>query len=594
MASFEELASQLTLDASDYTGELDDAAAATEDFSAETDEAADSLIDLDSAGVAAGAGFAAAGTAAQSALDSTQPLRESLGRTATTMGTTSEEANELARSMSNATFPVEDVTGAMDSLATQGVDSEEQMREVATAADRLADATGTTATSVAEEAGPALRAMGSDIDELSEHMDTFTAIARNTTQDVESFSNMVTRAGPELQEMGMGVEDTAAVMLALEERGLSGRQAIREFRQAAREAEGDQAAFRDELGLSEDELAEYNETLTDAEGITVEHAEAANESLSTWDEIRAAWDDAKLAAGEMLGPVDAIAPAMQAAGGAAIAWSTINFSALVPSLGAVAAAVSAAALPLTAISAVVVGLAAAWETNFLGIQQITEDVIDVLAYNFDFLRDAVQGAVEWVIDAVAKIPEAIGGVIDAIPGIDSEDVLGDFDADEITDSLFPPEPGEEAKETGEEMGEGLAEGVESGMPDAVGPEDITVDAGDTGMASDIGGAVDIEEGDAPEVFGDAESRATTTGTTAETTTTSTTSTTSSRSGGGGGGLSQEDVRVAFAEGMRDVLDEVNYDPEQIIAAMAAIADGVVEQKSRQWNGEMARLGARSP
>jgi hypothetical protein len=457
--AFEELTGVLELDANGYESGVDSAVGSSEELVDATAGVEDQLFALDSAGVAAGAGLAAVGSAMTAATERSKEWRESLGRTSTSMGMTREETQNLARDISNATFPMDDATATMDALAQQGVTTQDEMEDVAAAADMVADATGATAQSVAENAGPALAAMGEDVSELEEHMDTFTFVARNTTMSVDDFSRMVRRIGPEIQEMGMGVEDTAAIMSALEEQGMDSRTAMREFRQAANDADGDQQALIDTLGLSEEAIAEQEGALAEAEGTTEEHAAAANESVSTMDRLSQAFDEATLAAGGVLEPVEAAGPALMAMGGAMTTVSAINWAA-VPSFAAVSAAAAPFLPILLGVAAGAAALYGAWETNFLGVQNITEDVLDALGAGFDWLKGVIDDGVTFAIEMIMTLPDALGRAIDAIPGVDSEDVIGQVDTDSITDSLFPPEPGEEGEDAGEAMGEGASEGAQ--------------------------------------------------------------------------------------------------------------------------------------
>ncbi|QCW03572.1 phage tail tape measure protein [Natrinema pallidum] len=480
MAEAFDLGGILELDSSEFVAPAEDAASSSEDVGDSADTMSESLWDVEPAGVAAGGALAGVGTAAQGVLDDTQATRESLGRTATTMGLTRDEAEDLATSMSNATFPLEDVQGTMDSLAQQGIESEEKMREVAGAADMVADATGTTAEAVAQNAGPALEAMGEDTADLEEHMDTFTHVARNTTMDVEDFSKMVRKTGPEIEEMGLSVDDTAAIMAALEDKGMDSRTAMREFRQASNDAEGDQDELMDSLGLTSEELEAQQEALEDAEGTTEDHAEAANESLSAQDDFRAALEDAKLAASDYLEPLSALAPVTQAAGIGLMGLSAINVSAVAPSF----AAVSAAAAPITAV---VLGLAAAataayviWERDIGGIQGKTaaakEFIVDAFGTVSDFVASAMDTVdkilTEWspkkivseAVDAATDVffnwhPAGIvwskrEQIMEALPT--AEDIgermgdiggeIGDMSADYLSDSwnaIIPAEVGVE-------------------------------------------------------------------------------------------------------------------------------------------------------
>ena len=416
--AFEELASELSLDASEFVSGADEASSAAEDVSGSVDDVSDSLIDLDAKGAAAGGALAAIGTGAQEALDSTQETRESLGRTAATMGISREEAEELASSMSNATFPLEDAQATMDALAQQGVTTEEEMQDVATAADNIADATGTTAESVAQNAAPALRAMGEDVTDLEEYMDTFTYVSRNTTMEVEDFSGMVRRMGPELEEMGLSVDETAAIMTALEEKGMDSRTAMREFRQAANNAEGDQGELMGSLGLTNEEIESQEEALAEAEGMTKEHATAANESLTTMDKMRSSFDDAKLAAGSFLEPMSAAAPALQAAGIAAMTFSTVNMSAVVPSLTAVMGTLTPLLPIILGLAAAGAALYAAWETDFMGIQGITEDVLGTVKSAIEDvippIKTTLVNALETLQDTAETVFEAMQSVAEPV------------------------------------------------------------------------------------------------------------------------------------------------------------------------------------
>lgn len=406
MANAFDLGGLLELDSSDFVSSADDASSASTDIAQATDDASGSLTDIKPAGVAAGAGLAAVGKGAQSVLDKTQGMRETLGRTSQTMGVSADEANRLARSMSNATFPIDDTVATMDELATQGVTTKQQMREVATAADMVADATGSTAESIASSAGPALRAMGEDVTDLNEHMDTFTFISRNTTMSVEGFSKTVRKVGPEIEEMGLSVDDTAAILAALEEKGMDSRTAMREFRQAANDAEGDQQKLMQSLNLSSDALDQQRSALEKAQGSTKEHAEAANESLSTMDRLRAKFDDVKLAAGNLLGPISAVAPAMQAAGVAAMTFSTINTSAVVPSLTAVMASLGPLLPVIAGLTAASAALYGAWKTDFLGVRTVVTDAAGSVMGKLEPVASFLEG----------RVPTSVGEFEGSITG----------------------------------------------------------------------------------------------------------------------------------------------------------------------------------
>lgn len=473
MANAFDLSGVVELDSGDFVGGASDAAMASESLDQSAGSMGQSLWDVDPAAFAAGGALASLGTAAQKTLDDTRDLREGLDRTATTLGITDEEARELATSMSNATFPLRDVEESMDNLSAM-VETPQRMEEVAVAADNVADATDTSASSITENLAPAVNALDGDLNALVENQDAFTLAARESNMSVEDIGQTLSKLDfQKLEEMGLKSSEVTGLMAEFaDETGYTGRQLQSNFNQAVEAADGDLEKLQEELGLGGDALSEWEQRVRDAEGVTDEHAEAVSSNVSTMDKIRARYEDAKLAASEYLGPLEALAPAAQATGAGMMALSTINLSAVAPSF----AAVSTAAAPITAI---VLGLAAAagalyvaWETNFLGIQNVTEDALEAIGRGWDWLTGKISDAVDWTVDKVLAIPDVLGDIIDAIPGIDSEDVLGDVDVEDIKDSVFPAKPDDDGEEVGKQMGEGVARGAQQGAEDEVPPEEF--------------------------------------------------------------------------------------------------------------------------
>lgn len=382
-------------DAAQATTEVGDDAA---DAAQGTDEMADSLVSLDNkAGIAAGAGLAAVGGAITGIAEDTKEMRSGLNQTAVTMGITQDEANNLARSISDATFPLEDAEATMSELAKAGIEDQEVMEELALEFDNVADATGHSAEEMTQTLGPAMRAMGDDFEDIGEHQDTFTYLQQETTMELSEFSNMIERVGPDLQDLGFELDDAAAAMAAMEEQGIRSREARQRLNQAVEEGVEDTGELADELGISEEALEEQMATMEDAEGITDEYSEAANETVTTTDRLRHRFEEAKLAAGGLIGPVESAGPALMGMGGAMSTLSTINMTAAVPSLGAVYASLAPLLPVLLPLIAVVGALAAAWATDFMGIRDVTDNTISAvmgwlqsLAERFQRFGDRVQ------------------------------------------------------------------------------------------------------------------------------------------------------------------------------------------------------------
>lgn len=371
----------------DVGGSAGDATFELDGVSGSAEEASDSLFTIEDAGFAAGAGMAAVGGAGLAVTEQTKDMRSDLNQTGVTMGMTGDEANEMARGISDATFPMEDAVGTMGSLASQGDLTQDELEDTALASDELADATGTTATSIADNAGPAIRAFGDDISDLSDHQDTFTWLTHETTMDVEEFSGAVERLAPEMQEMGMGLDDAAVYMAALEEEGITGRQAIQQFRQASNDAEGDQDEFQEALGLTDEQLQAQEDSLSEAEGATEEYAEEGNATLTVVDDLSAAYDDFLMSVGATGGQVETASTAMMGLGGGLMGLQSAGSMAMsamtmmrgvtlasIPAWTAKAGAVLAATWPLLAIAGAAAAFGYAYQNNILGIGDMTDAV----------------------------------------------------------------------------------------------------------------------------------------------------------------------------------------------------------------------------
>ena len=539
MSEFE-LEGLMALDAGEYVSGVDDAVDASEDLTTSTDATSESLFEIDPAGIAAGGALAGLGTAMQSVLDQTQEMNETLGRTSVGMGLTADETRDLATSMSDASFPIDDVVGSMDALAQIGVDTEEEMREVALAADNLADATGTSAQEISEQLAPAVKAMDGDLSALTDDADAFTSAVRDTGLEMSDVASTIERLDfAQIEEMGLSAADTAELIGKFgEESGFTGRQLRSNFGQAVEEADGDTEALIDELGLGEEAMASLADETAAGTSMTDEYANAANDSLTTMDSLRSSFDDIRLQASGMLGPLDAAAPAMQGLGIAAIALSTINFGAVIPSI----AGVVTAAIPLLPIllplAGLIAGFGALWHSGWIDpVETVTwlagraGDGVEWLTGRLSGARDAVerfyppiriarevwdnnlfgiQDTTEAVIDSITNSIDWLIEKVNAIPGVNiggGDDVVeeADVETDSAPADEFEPVSVDDSvpeMDSGGSSSAGSRPSSSSSRPSSSGggvsasadADDIADAVSDalSGMLLDLGGTLDVE------------------------------------------------------------------------------------------------------
>lgn len=383
----------IDLDSSGFVGGIEEATEATEDLEDSAQGVSESFIDIDSSGVIAGAGMATAGAGAQGLLDSTQDVRTQLGFAAETMGVTQDELTEMASSMADGTFEFDEAAETMSDWIAQGVDTEEQLRELTETSDLMADATGTTADVISGELAPIMASFGDDATDVAELQDEFTIAVQETLLEGDELTRLLQRSSDEMSEMGLSTDESIGLITTFqEETGLAGKELRTELNQALNDADGDFDAFIENTELSEGALEDWEERVDESEGAAQRYADVTDTNTSLMDDLREGFRGATAQAGNMLAPVNAAAPAMMGLGGAASFLSAVNVGMLVPSFGAMVAAITPLLPVILPLIAVAGALALAWKKDIGGIQDLVAD----------FAAD-----VEWAVGQVIQFIERL-------------------------------------------------------------------------------------------------------------------------------------------------------------------------------------------
>lgn len=350
--------------------------------------------------LAAGAAVTSVGLAVVGFTDSAKKTNAALGVTGLQIGATKEEMRDLALSTTNVTFPLEEVTATFDLLARAGMTNREEMGATATAFDTLGDAINKPASEVTSTLIPAFKAFKIPLDEAGDHTDTLTHLFRTTTIDMSDFASTMNYLTPDIDSLGLGLNDTAAILEAMSAKGIQGTAATKEFRTAVTAADGDVSKLYEALGLTADEVAGYAEQIDNADGMTQEFAAAANEQYGMVDNLKQAWGEWSLKIGSALEPLDtvggamtAIGPVMMGLGPTMTAFSAIQSGTLIPTLSATAVAGWAVIAPwaplILAVGAVIAVL---W---------LLEDNFGLVSGAIDFLVGIGQGLIDWLTGALS-------------------------------------------------------------------------------------------------------------------------------------------------------------------------------------------------
>lgn len=400
---------------------VDNASAAFESIQSAGSGAAD-MITSHWKEIAVAAGAAGAGL--ELVARTQQQLTEDTKKLASATGMSEESIRNLALETSNVTFPLQDVLDLMQQAHALGIEGAEGLREYADFWDMVGDATGGNAVALGE-AGVALRALGIDAGNESEALNAFGYITQNTTMSIEDFLRFVDRSGPEIREMGMSVDDTAAMLGYLQkEFGMSARVARTEFEQAVNQSEGSMEKLFEILGVAPDKFGEYQQAVSDSAGVIEEYRDINNDTYTTMQKLQHTVSELGYKFGSLVGAIEPLAPVMMA-----VAPAVTIFAQLAPAakaaggvmpllsggLGGVAAAgggAVAALLPfLPIIAGVAVAAAAlylAWKTNFLGIQDVVAGAKDYISDRFEGIKTALSPLEDKLCEAADRIKDAFG------------------------------------------------------------------------------------------------------------------------------------------------------------------------------------------
>jgi hypothetical protein len=378
-----------------------DATTALDKFGDSSDSSAAKYTKLGvvAAGVATSTGLAIVGLT-----DAAKETNAELAGTAITLGTTTEDMRNLALATSDAGFPLDDTISTFDLLARAGVRGDEQLESIAKSMDTLGDATGNSAATVTSALIPALNAFDIPLSQVSEHMDGLTYLTKNSTIDLTDFTSTMSVLGPKLSALGLSLEDSEAIMLALSKAGYQGTTATRMFRSAVTESKGDVDALYTSLGLTKDTVDGYKTSIEGATGLTDQYAAAADSAIGTTDQIKSAWDEFTLSIGSSLEPLSGVGTALSVGGPL-----LLGLTQLPQLIGGVSTAMTFLAanpivLVIAAVAALVLGLYYL-EVKFHWIETVTAAFGTGWALLWTGMVVAVQGAAN-----------LIGGIIDTLVG----------------------------------------------------------------------------------------------------------------------------------------------------------------------------------
>jgi hypothetical protein len=352
-------------------------------------------------------------------------LNEATDKLSTISGVTSTELNEIARSVAGAGDSIGEVLDVMTSGAKQGLESGQALEQYAAFWDLVGDAAGENSAALAD-ASVSLAGFGITAENVGDSAGAFGYILNETSLSISEFLGICAKAGPEVEGLGLSVDDMAIILDSLEARGITGRKAISAISEAAELANGDVAAFEQALGLTTGTLATAEQATGTYTTKLNDMAVAHEENLTVFERMSSYIGELQYKFGDLIVQTSALAPALVAIGpgikifdtlktaisgaGGVIPLLTTGFGTIVGAIGPL--------LPLIiGLAAAAALLYAAWQTNFLGIRDITAQAGDFIKERFASIKETFAGVGDAIAPSISKLKESFGNLYSSLDNL---------------------------------------------------------------------------------------------------------------------------------------------------------------------------------
>ncbi len=367
-----------------------------------------------------GMASAAAGVAIEGMARQQAPLTENTQKLAAALSMTEEEMRGLVLETTNVTRPIGDVIGLFEVARQQGMETGEEVKRFAETWDTVADATGESSVALAE-ASIGLRSLGIESHNQGEAMGAFGYILENTTFSVGDFLEFVKLTGPELRQVGLDVDNTAAIVGLLENKfGLTGRTLRTEFRQAVNAADGDINMLYESLGITAEEVEEYSGKVAESSDIIERNAEIHGQSYTAMQKIQQRVAEVSYEYGGLFQAMSALTPVMLGLG-PAIKGITLAKTALSKAGGIATVVTKGLGVALKFLAANPVGViivaVAALVAGIIYLYKNNEKVRDFMQTAWHNIQMFVLQSVEKMLGGIEKFVSWIPGVGNKVDGL---------------------------------------------------------------------------------------------------------------------------------------------------------------------------------
>ena len=346
------------------------------------------LNSLEKPALAAGVAVTGLGIGVEALARSQQDSNIAVKQNAAALGITEGAYRDLALSISSAGLPLDDVNSLFTTARQEGITSGEELKKFAQFWDDVGDATGIAGTDLAQ-AATGLRAVGIAAGDEGKALAAFGFITDHTKIGVDDFLSVLTKKGADIKAFGMNIDDTAAVLAAMEkELGLTGKAASAEFVSAMDKSDGTLNGLLTTLGISKEGFTTLRGQVDQSSGVIERNAAIQDASITTMQRWQNKVKEVAFEHAGLIKGLSDLAPIMVAAGPTAkIVTMALGSFGQVTKIAAAAQWLLNAAMLANPAVLIVVGIVA------------LVAILVVLEMKFGL----VSKAVEWLTDAFWKV-----------------------------------------------------------------------------------------------------------------------------------------------------------------------------------------------
>jgi hypothetical protein len=283
-----------------------------------------------------------------------------IARVAYISGLSEDAIKKLTMASRDAGYSFDNDMQLFTKAAQEGLKSSDAIKQYADYWKNVGKASGESAIDLAK-AADGLASMGIKAKNSSDSVNALGYLLKNTDITLSEFLTFVSRSAPELSTMKLSVDQVAAVMGILDDKGISGRKAIGMFDEAIKASGGSLSALLQQLNISTAEFEQQTAQVARSGNVIKDLSNIQKEHVTRLQELQGWLQKQRVEYSGLFEAASALVPALTA-----VSLAAMGISAAIPAISAVGAAISGLSASFLVTMALIAGGLLLFATNWEG------------------------------------------------------------------------------------------------------------------------------------------------------------------------------------------------------------------------------------